>query len=123
MYDLGGKLKTLRLQRGLTQEALGRRINKSKSAICGYETNAQIPPLDVLESIASILGVSLDYLVGFDSTDSISLNGLNDQQKEIFYLLHQEFLAPNKNSSTLSESQIIIIQKLISEFTDKMSSN
>ena len=48
MYDLGFRIKEIRTRRGLNQKELAQRINKSKSAVCGYETNAQIPPLEVL---------------------------------------------------------------------------
>lgn len=38
MYDLGSRLKTIRLQRGLTQRQLAARVNKSVSAISSYES-------------------------------------------------------------------------------------
>ena len=81
MYDLGLRLKKLRMQRGFTQESLGKRINKSKSAICSYETNAQMPPLDVLISIATVLHVSLDQLAGLNNEKKITLAGLSAPQK------------------------------------------
>lgn len=55
MYDLGYRLKKTRELRGLSQRDLARRINKSTSAVSSYETNAQMPPLDVLISICCIL--------------------------------------------------------------------
>lgn len=78
MYDLGFRIKEIRTRRGLNQKELAQRINKSKSAVCGYETNAQVPPLEVLVSIASVLNVSLDYLVGFEETESFSTRSLSD---------------------------------------------
>lgn len=83
MYDLGFRIKEMRVRRGISQKELAQRINKSKSAVCGYETNAQIPPLEVLVSIASVLNVSLDYLVGFDEAGSISMRNLSEQQRNI----------------------------------------
>lgn len=43
MYDLGFRIKEIRTRRGLNQKELAQRINKSKSAVCGYETNASSP--------------------------------------------------------------------------------
>ena len=63
MYDLGSRLKSIRLKRGLTQKELAAKISKSVSAVSSYESNAQLPPLDVLESIALTLNVSIDYLI------------------------------------------------------------
>ena len=64
MYDLCSRIKDIRQKRGITQKDLALRVNKSISAISSYETNAQLPPLDVIEDIAVILNVSIDYLVG-----------------------------------------------------------
>lgn len=44
MYDIGSRLKDIRIKRGLTQKVLAKRINKSVSAISGYESNVQTPP-------------------------------------------------------------------------------
>ena len=120
MYDLGLKIKDLRLKRGMTQETLGRRISKSKSAICSYETNAQIPPLDVAISIASALNVSLDQLVGLDAEPVVSINTLNAEQKELIELLLAEFITPSSNSSALSQQQVNILQKIILIFASNM---
>lgn len=119
MYDFGQRLKSIRKLRGLTQKMLAERINKSVSAISGYELDAQIPPIDVLESMAVVLNVSLDYLVGIENADAYSARNLNDQQKEILDLLYEEFSSPNNTSSELTPQQIRIIQKLLSLFSSK----
>ena len=54
MYDFGLRLKKLRKSRGLTQKMLADRINKSVSAVSSYESNAQLPPLDVKEHCAGV---------------------------------------------------------------------
>lgn len=117
MYDLGFRIKEIRAQRGMAQNELAKRINKSKSAVCGYENDAQVPPLDVLISIASVLNVSLDYLAGFEDNDSISLRNLTSQQKDIISLLLDEFTHPTNTSPRLSEQQITIIQEIICLFS------
>lgn len=117
MYDLGFRIKEMRIQRGLNQKELAHRINKSKSAVCGYETNAQVPPLEVLVSIASVLNLSLDYLVGFEQTESISTRSLSDQQKMVVSLLYDEFSNPTNASPRLSHRQVTIIQELICLFS------
>lgn len=116
MYDLGYRIKSIRTQRGMAQNELAKRINKSKSAVCGYESDAQVPPLEVLVSIASVLNVSLDYLVGFEMEEPISVANLNNQQKKIINLILEEFSRPTNSSSRLSQQQITIIQELICLF-------
>lgn len=116
MYDLGSKIRAIRIQRGLTQKTLARRINKSISAVSSYEANTQMPPMDVLISIASVLGASLDYLAGFSKDSTIITNGLTEQQKEILDLLLAEFVNPSSNNKELSDEQIRILQKMIAIF-------
>lgn len=116
MYDLGYRIKSIRTQRGMAQNELAKRINKSKSAVCGYESDAQVPPLEVLVSIASVLNVSLDYLVGFEIEEPISVANLTDQQKKIIHLILEEFSRSTNSSPRLSPQQITIIQELICLF-------
>ena len=113
MYDLGSRLKAMRLQRGLTQKELAARVSKSVSAISSYESNAQLPPLDVLESIALVLHCSIDYLIGLDSFNTYSTQNLTDPQKDILELLFQEFSSQDTSTTDLSARQIRIIQRLI----------
>lgn len=117
MYDLGSRLKQIRMQYGLTQKVLAKRINKSISAISSYESNAQMPPLDVLISMALVYSVSLDYLVGFENIATYSAKDLLPHQKEIIDLLFAEFSNPSPQSNDLSPSQIMIIQKLFALFS------
>ena len=117
MYDLGSRLKEIRLQHGLTQKTLAKRINKSISAVSSYESNAQMPPLDVLISMASVYAVSLDYLVGFSNDPIYSAKGLNPEQKELIELLFLEFANTPVQNRELSPEQVRIIQKLFNIFS------
>ena len=116
MYDLGSRLKELRKQRGLTQKMLATRINKSKAAIGSYESDRQMPPLDVLISIAGALNVSLDYLVGFEKSEYYSTKELDSTQIEVLELIFSEFSVPTGTDASLSSQQINIIRKLVIAF-------
>ena len=118
MYDFGSRLQAIRTKRGLTQRMLARKINKSSSAISSYESNVQMPPTDVLMSIAAALNVSLGYLIGEDNENSYSANGLTGNQKEVLDMLFGEFSAPTNTGAVLSEQQIKIIQKLLLIFSE-----
>ena len=119
MYDLGSRLKAVRLQRGLTQKTLARRINKSISAVSSYESNAQMPPLDVLETLSSVLNVSLDYLVGLENYNLYSTKALTKEQKDFIDLLFREFTSAKQSCDILTQQQVLIIQKLFQLFTNK----
>lgn len=57
-------LKRLRLDRGYTQEELGKLLNVQKSAISKYERGTVVPTADILLRLADIFGVSVDVLLG-----------------------------------------------------------
>lgn len=113
MYDIGNRIKELRIKRGYTQQSLGHKINKSKATVSSYEKDVQLPPLEVAIDIASALNVSLDYLVGLDLDGGVSIKGLSQEQKEIIELICDDFLKAANNSHELSIEQIRILQKLI----------
>lgn len=122
MYELGSRLKALRKQRGLTQESLARRINKSKSAIASYECGRQLPPLEVLISIAITLNVSLDFLVGFERNKCDFSHDLNETQEKLLNALIAELRKPTGKGQMLSAVQIGIINELILLFQENNSS-
>lgn len=113
MYDIGNRIKELRIKRGYTQQSLGLRINKSKATVSSYEKDIQLPPLEVAIDIASALNVSLDYLVGLDPEEGLSTKGLSHDQKEIIELICSDFLKAANDSNELTADQVRIIQKLI----------
>lgn len=116
MYDFGSRLKAMRQQRGLTQKKLAEEIGKSVQAVSSYERNSQIPPIEVMISIADVLNVSLDYLVDRQSVNTYSFCNLKSIQKEILKLLQDEFASPTKSNPAFSERQSLIIKKLLTLF-------
>lgn len=123
MYGFGLRLKTLREQRKLSQKQLAVKINKSTAAISSYECDRQIPPTEVMQSIAKALGVSLGYLVGNEEIAVYSSDSFSCSQQEVIELLFSEFLQPTSNDGVLSEQQIQILQKLIFLFSASPSDN
>ena len=98
MFDFGARIQQLRISHHMSQEVLGKKLDRSKSVICGYENNTRVPPLDVLVNMAVIFNVSLDYLVGIDKNEMISVDNLDDTQKQIIQTLLKEF----KKAATIS---------------------
>lgn len=60
------KLKTLRKQRGITQEQLAKYLNVGTSTIGMYESNVRKPRYEVLKQIADYFKVTVDYLIDDD---------------------------------------------------------
>lgn len=64
--ELGVSIKTHRMSRHITQAELAKRIGVSSSAIAMYETGKREPDLDLCESIADALNISMHDLLGYD---------------------------------------------------------
>ena len=104
MFDFGLRLSELRKEKNLSQNEIAKRINKSKSVVSGYENNIKTPPIDVLVSLASIYGVSVDYLLGVEKKEMISVDKLSESQKKLINLLIEEFRSPKTEASYKSFS-------------------
>ena len=72
---LSKRLKELRIASGLTQRELGERVNVTKVSICCYENGTRTPTLDTLTKLGKVLGVDVDYLLGYDT--SVKVKGKN----------------------------------------------
>ena len=116
MFDFGLRIRGLREQRKMSQEELGRRVGRSKSVISSYENNIKIPPLDILVQIAAIFNVSLDYLVGFDKNEMVSVENLTQQQIEVIGDIIAVFKDTSAKRGGLSERQLKILNTLMKEF-------
>lgn len=81
MEKIGKKLKYLRTDNDMTQAALAKKLNLTKSVISAYENDLRLPSYDVLIQIAKIFHVTTDYLFGLDSPTSLDLSGLSEEEK------------------------------------------
>ncbi|MBR5662927.1 MAG: helix-turn-helix transcriptional regulator [Bacilli bacterium] len=70
----GDRLKSLRKEKDLSQQALANMIGVSKSLICCYESGKRTPSLENVISFIQIFGVDADYLLGSDSIVKIVSN-------------------------------------------------
>lgn len=61
MSSFGAKLRTLRAEKGLSQEELGKSIGSTKQVISRYEKSLRSPKISAVALLAEALGVSLSY--------------------------------------------------------------
>ncbi|MCH5171394.1 MAG: helix-turn-helix transcriptional regulator [Erysipelotrichales bacterium] len=62
--ELGKNIATARKQKNISQEELANLLNVSRQSISLWETDQTTPTLDKLESMCSLLDVSMDMLTG-----------------------------------------------------------
>ena len=66
MADFQSRLKNLRKEFNYTQKDMGKLLNITASAYGFYEQGRNTPTIDILEKMASLFSVSVDYLLGKD---------------------------------------------------------
>ncbi len=62
--NLGDNMMLLRKKKSLSQADLGKKIGTSGDVVGRYERGDIKPSIDVVEKIADVLDVSIDYLIG-----------------------------------------------------------
>ena len=91
MYQLGSRIKQLRMQKGLTQTQLAERLGITKSMISAYECGLRYPSLDMLIKFANSFHVTTDYLLGIPSKQFLDITNLSPTQVMILNGLINEF--------------------------------
>lgn len=69
---LSDRLRDSRHRAGLSQEALGERLNVGRSTVANYERGEHEPDLDYLRGVSRVCGVSLSWLID-DAPTSLPL--------------------------------------------------
>ena len=64
MADFSERIKLLRKEKGLSQEAVGSIIGVKKYAVYSYEKGRACPDMKGLIALADYFDVSMDYLAG-----------------------------------------------------------
>ncbi len=83
MVNFGAKLKSLRLEKRLTQKQVADRTGVAISAISSYESGTRYPSYDVLVKLACIYHVSTDFLLGVTDKRNVDVSGLSDNEIEL----------------------------------------
>ena len=76
---LNENLKTLRKQKGLSQEELAIRLNVVRQTISKWEKGLSVPDSDMLVKMADILEVSVGELLGSKITDEKNKDEITEQ--------------------------------------------
>lgn len=87
----GHRLKFAREKAGHTQESLAEQLMIHKKNLTLYENGKSEPSADVLSRIASVLGVSADYLLGLtdDPAPANQRDGLSPIERKVVAALRR----------------------------------
>ena len=79
MVNMGEKLRSLRIEKNLTQKQVADRIGLAISAVSSSESGSRYPTYDTLIKLARMFHVSTDYLLGIADKRNIDVTGLDDE--------------------------------------------
>lgn len=74
-------------QKKLTQKQLASPIGVKNSIISFYEVGDRIPSPEIIIKLATVLGVSADYLLGIEKNETIDVSGLDAQDLQLVLAL------------------------------------
>lgn len=102
-------LRQLRMDRGLSQQALAEKFNLTQQSIYKYENGLAEPDIETLKNFAAFFGISVDCLIGASDCSTIEdmLTTLHPTEREIRLLQNFRYLAPE-----VQDSIELIIQNL-----------
>ena len=90
MSMLNENIKALRKVRHLSQVELAKGLHVSKQCISNWENDNILPSVEMLVKIAKFFGVSTDALLGLESANTVSVDGLTDVQIDHIKLLIED---------------------------------
>lgn len=96
--SIGQRIKTMRVQQGLSIDDLACKLGKNRTTVYRYETgDIENLPLGILDSLANALNTTPAYLMGWDSTEnkSIGIYGGNSTVELEYALRWVEELGAN----------------------------
>ena len=73
MSELGNKIAQKRKDLGMTQIEFADKLNVTRQTVSRWEAGTVMPDIDKISDIASILGVSCDYMLKDDIKDEESI--------------------------------------------------
>ena len=79
--DFGIMMKEYRKRKKLTLDDLAIMVNSSKQVLSRYERCERTPKISAAQKIADALEVDLSILVGEDGSETMRLNGHEEQPK------------------------------------------
>lgn len=77
------RIKALRENTGMTQTELAKRISVTRSGVNAWEMGISLPSTNNLIELSLIFHVSIDYILGIENEDKVSLDKLSEKEKSL----------------------------------------
>lgn len=93
-------IRNLRLNRGLSQVELAKKLHVTKQAVSNWENGNIMPSVDTLIQIAEFFSVSTDYLLGLDERRYLEITDLTDRQIAHIQMIIDDIRGTSPQQST-----------------------
>ena len=80
---IADRIKSLREQQHITQSDLAKQLGITRSSVNAWEMGISVPSTQYIVELAHIFNVSTDYLLGVNTTSTVSVAGLSDKDIEL----------------------------------------
>lgn len=107
----GENLKTLRKQKGFSQEELATRLHVVRQTISKWEKNLSVPDADTLIRLAEILEVSVSELLGAKIENENTASDVAEQLSRI----NEQLAIKNRRSRRIWKIVAIILAAIVLE--------
>lgn len=105
----GENLKTLRKQKGFSQEELATRLHEVRQTISKWEKNLSVPDADTLIRLAEVLEVSVSELLGAKIENENAASDVAEQLSRI----NEQLAIKNRRSRRIWKIVAIILAAIV----------
>ena len=113
--NLSKKLKEIRINKGLNQSDIAKKINKNLRTYQKYEEGSISPPVSVLEDICNVYNIKLSELL---SDDNIKVATMDFKIEEILKDKYIVEIDITENRVHISDNKAINVTLSINEFNE-----
>ena len=78
---LSENIRCLRMQCGLSQVELAKKLNVSKQCVSNWENDNVLPSITMLLQLAAFFHTTTDFLLGREVVNAVELEGLTDEEQ------------------------------------------
>ncbi|MBQ4556418.1 MAG: helix-turn-helix transcriptional regulator [Clostridia bacterium] len=96
---IADRIRTLREKRGLTQAGLARLMGITRSSVNAWEMGISSPSSQYIVVLANIFNVSTDYLLGVDTSATVSVKGLTDGDISVVHSMIEHLKSKNHDNA------------------------
>lgn len=99
----GKRLKETRTEKRMSLEELASKVGTSKTTLSKYERALREPKITIINSVADVLGVSVDWLIGYEDNESKDISHIYNnletkRQQKVYSFAENQLKEQNKIS-------------------------